>query len=151
MSTLGRRVTDALSGPGTVQAAAGGLDATVEVAGAGPYGADVHRVRVDGEVDVEAVVDAIVRTVTWLPEALERFEVTAERGLLRTARERVRDREYYEVEVTPSGVEFGRFRQTEPGRREVVRANFGLRSLERLVDEIAGAISAGRVDMDGQM
>lgn len=138
--TLGDALGEALrtAEPGVVEVEQHGRRVIAEVAGAGPYGADLKRLRVEGEFDVPAAVDAIEQAVTRLPERLERFEVEPTRGVLRTAREQVRDREYYEVEVTPDGIDFARYRYRGPGERELVTENYGRRELKQLVDDLAG-------------
>jgi hypothetical protein len=80
---------------------------------------------------------------TLLPERLERFEVDAAsgRGILRTARDQVRGREYYEVEVTEGGIDFARYKYTAPGEREVLGENFGHDSLKRFVDDLGDILS----------
>ena len=139
--SVGEALVEALRGapPGPVEVDVQGFQASVDVVGSGPYGAEVRGLRIrGGSRDVEAVVDAIAERVTYLPERLERFEVDAAsgRGLLRSAREQVRDREYYEVEATPGQVDFGRFRFTEPGARATLGENFGHRDVRRLVDDL---------------
>ncbi len=141
--TLGEELEGALRGAegGTVEASAGGRRAIVEVAGVGPYGAEVRRLRVEGGGGaIEDVVDAIADVIDYLPERVERFEVGPGRGLLRTARAQVKDREYYEVEVTDGAVDFARFRFSGPGERVVVGENLGHRELRRLVDDLNEAL-----------
>jgi hypothetical protein len=130
----------AAAGAGPVEASAGGLTASADVVGAGPYGAEVRGVQVSGgSRPVGEVVDALAGSLDFLPEPIEPFEVGAARGVLRTRRDRVRDREYYEVVVEEGAVDVGRFRGRSGGGRDRLSENLGHRSLERLVDAVADA------------
>ncbi len=140
--SLGKALVDELrkgtAGPVEVQDE--GVVATADVVGSGPYGAELRGLRIEGggAMDVPGATEAVVDRVNYLPERLEALEVERERGVLRTARDQVKDREYYEVEVAEGRVDLGRFRyDTEAGTRSRVPDNFGHRMIERLVDDLA--------------
>jgi|GEM_PF-2193182 len=137
---LVREVSRAAGEP--VEAAAGGLVASADVVGSGPYGAEIRGVRVTGGARaVRDVVDALASGLEFLPEPVEPFEVGDTRGILRTRRSAVLDREYYEVSVEDGVVDFARYRGALGGGRERLSDNFGHRSIERLVDAVAGAVT----------
>lgn len=139
--SLGKALVDELrkgtAGPVEVQDE--GLRATADVVGSGPYGAELRGLRIEGgAADPAAASDAVIERVNYLPERLEALEVEPERGILRTARDQVKNGEYYELEVTGGSVDLGRYRyDAEQGARARVPENFGHRLIERLVDDFA--------------
>jgi hypothetical protein len=152
--SLGRALIDELkrgvSGP--VEVADGDVRATVDVEGSGPYGAELRGISIERTatvgVDVgeamQRVVEGIAERVQYLPERVEALEVDAAsgRGILRTRRDQVKDREYYEVAVDGGDrVEVGRFRGNSDGGRERIADNLSHRVIERLVDDLADVIA----------
>ncbi len=140
--SLGKALVDELRNgtAGPVEVQDEGVVVTADVVGSGPYGAELRGLRIEGggALDVQDASEALVDRVNYLPERLEALEVEAQRGILRTARDQVKDREYYELEVAEGRVDLGRFRyDAEAGARSRVPENFGHRMIERLVDDLA--------------
>ena len=94
---------------------------------------------------MQRAVDQIVDRVQYLPERVAPLELdpASGRGILRTRRDQVRDKEYYEVEVAGRDrVDVGRFRHDpESGGRQRVADNMGHGIIERLVDALAEVVS----------
>jgi hypothetical protein len=157
--SLGKRLIDRLKqgSEGSVEVSEGELRATADVVGSGPYGSElrglsVHRAEPRGDGDgarAERMQGAVRRIADGgcLSEPLRALEVDpgSGRGILRTARERVTDREYYEVTVEGGDrVDVGRFRGRESGGRDRIPSNFGHGVLRRLVDELEEVVADRR-------
>ena len=156
--TLGDDLVDALGrGELDVQVERRGLRARAKARGAGPYGADVEEISVErgegrGPVGAEErtgrVAHGIADRVDYLAEPLEVLEHTGERGQLRSRRERVRDGEYYEVDVHEGDrvdVTRQRWDRETRQRRPISRAE-GHDTLRRLVDDLGELIDTAGVE-----
>ncbi len=150
--SLGNKPVDQLkrgvSGP--VEVSEGEVRATADVGGSGPYGAELRGLSIErtspaegGGEAMERVVEAIAERIQYLPERIVPLETDASsgRGVLRTRRDQVREREYYEFAVEGGDrVDVGRFRGAAGGGRERIADNFGHRVIERLVDDLADVV-----------
>ena len=153
--SLGRALVDELkrgqSGP--VEVTAGDVRATAEVSGSGPYGAELRGLSIErtepssedaGEA-MKRVVGGIAERVHYLPERVVPLELdpNSGRGILRTRRDQVRGKEYYEVAVEAGDrIDVGRYRyDPESGGRQRVGDNLGHAVIERLVDDLAEVVS----------
>lgn len=136
---------------GEVEAEDDGVRATADITGSGPYGAEVRGVSVERKApaagdrgeQLERTVDSIAGRVRYLSEELEALESDAAsgRGILRTRRAAVREREYWELEVDGGDrIDVGRFRGSASGGRERLAENFGHGTLRRLVDDLAEVV-----------
>jgi len=139
---------------GSIEVDDGTVRARVAIRGSGQYGADVEEVLVErleprGSADpdrgrrMEEIVEAVGRDLTYLPEALQPLEAdpASGRGVLRTTRRSVRDREYYEVSVEGGDrVDIQRFRGHAEGGRARVVENYGHGILRRVVDDLEGLV-----------
>ena len=139
---------------GELEVSEGGVRASADITGSGPYGSEVRGVSVGrtepsegdrGERTARAV-DAIEERVRYLSEELEALECDGPsgRGVLRTKRAAVKQREYWELEVDGGDrVDVGRFRGSASGGRERLAENFGHGTLRRLVDDLAEVVGDG--------
>lgn len=152
--SLGARVIERLrSAPDpVVEVDDGVVRVRVDVAGAGPYGADLRRLEVTplspgGPVDVVRRAERIEGAVLGLPEPLVRHEVDGRlgRAVLRTRPDALRDGEYDECWVEGDGrVDLGRYRgATSDAPRQPRSMNLGLRAVERLIDTIGEVVRGG--------
>ncbi len=156
---LGGKLVEALknskgSGRRDLEVEHDGTRARARVHGSGPYGSSIDELTVvapdrgrDAEQagrDVERQVGRIEAEVTYLPERLRRHEVSPAhaRGILRSAPGEMRNREYHEVEVRGGReVELRRYRyHPAGGGREKIPQSYGHETLERLTDDLAGAL-----------
>ena len=151
--SLGHKLVDELKrgASGPVEVSDGEVRATADVGGSGPYGAELRGLSVertsaaegDAGEQMERVVGEIAERVQYLPERIVPLETDAAsgRGVLRTRRDQVEDKEYYEFSVEGGDrVDVGRFRGSSGGGRERVTDNFGHRVIERLVDDLADVV-----------
>ncbi len=136
---------------GEVEVTEGEVRASADITGSGPYGAEVRGVSVGRTSPAEGdrgermskAVDAIEDRVRYLSEELEALECDASsaRGVLRTKRASVKQREYWELEVDGGDrVDVGRFRGSSAGGRERLAENFGHGTMKRLVDDLAEVV-----------
>ncbi len=159
--TLGRQLVDALreQAGGDAVVEAGGLRASAKARGAGPYGSELEHLRVERESPREdagrsertrRVTEGIAERVDYLGEPLELLECAPRhgRGQLRTQRDRVRDGEFFEVDVRDGdSVDVQRVRwNRESGEREQSTQNAAHGTLERLVDDLADLIDKAADD-----
>ncbi|MCO4769510.1 MAG: hypothetical protein KDA24_05720 [Deltaproteobacteria bacterium] len=152
--SLGRSLIDALKegASGEVVVERAGLRARARVAGAGLYGSELEGLTVETETRglggrparTERVVHGLAERLDYLGEPLEALEITPShgRGQLRTRRDRVRDGEYFELDVQDGDrVDVGRVRyDREAGERRKQTRNTGHGVLRRLVDDLAELI-----------
>jgi hypothetical protein len=131
-----------------------GVRATADVVGSGPYGAEVRGISVERTAPrqdgapppgerMQRAVERIEREVRYLSEPLEALECdpASGRGILRTRREAVKGKEYFEVEVAGGDrVDVGRFRGGSDGARSRLKQNFGHDALRRLVDDLSEVV-----------
>ena len=151
--SLGKKLTGQLKqgSKGSVEVTEGDVKARVDVVGSGPYGAEVRglsveRVQPRGSDDpdrggrMDRAVERVQENLTYLPERLAPLESDPQsgRGILRSRREDVRGREYFEVNVQGGDrIDLGRFRgRGEGGGRDVVDENYGHGIIERIVDDL---------------
>lgn len=157
--SLGDRLIDELKrgADGPVAVDRDEVRATVDVAGSGPYGAEVRGVTVErtqprGSDDpdraqrMQQTTDRMGQA-GYLDEPLQPLEMDSAsgKGVLRTRRDRVRGREYYEVSVDGGDrVDVERFRGHADGGRERVSSNYGHGVLRRLVNDLEEAVGDRR-------
>ena len=157
--SLGKRLVDKLkrgvTGPIEVQHEE--VRASADVVGSGPYGAEVRGVTVErthprGAEDpdrgerMQRTADKLAET-GYLDEPLQPLELDAAsgKGVLRTERGEVKDREYYEVSIDGGDrVDVERFRGRGEGGRERLASNYGHGVLKRLVDDLEEAVGDRR-------
>jgi hypothetical protein len=142
--TLGRALDKALGKKGKtgeVVVKKGGAEAVVDVADADRLGITVKRVKVSHgkDRDVAEEAAALPERLKALPEPVEPVEVDPGLGgaILRTGREKMRNREFFQVDVGKRDVEVRRYRVERDGRREV---DFTMTrdKLGELIDELEG-------------
>lgn len=144
-----------VQGPGIVQVEAEGRDGSparieVEVEELGPLGVRIKRLRVEGETDASlgARARALAENLRPDGERLVPIEVdeTLGSGVLRTARDEVRDG-YFEARLDPAGgTELGRVTvDPESGERSAAPFTVTRRQLGRLAE---GIHASNRADDD---
>lgn len=153
--SLGKALVEELKNgtSGSVEVTDGDVRATADVGGSGPYGAELRGLSIERTTSssenpgdaMQRAVEGIAERLQYLPERVVPLELdpNSGRGILRTRRDQVRDKEYYEVAVEGGDrVDVGRFRyDSESGGRTRVGDNLGHRVLERLVDDLAEVVS----------
>jgi hypothetical protein len=115
--------------------------ADVEIVEFGRIGVRVREIRVDRrcEIDVKEEAQRMAERLRSLGEALAPVEVAPTLGgaILRTRPEEMRDREFYEVNVTSAGTSgVRRFRIGEDNGRESVDFDLTRDQLGRILDEL---------------
>jgi len=158
--TLGKRLVDKLKtgSEGPVEVVHDEVRATADVVGSGPYGAELRGLTIErteprGPDDrsrskrTTGAVERIASDVGYLSEPVKPLEVDASsgRGILRTARGSVTDREYYEITVEGGDrVDVERYRGRDGGGRDRVSSNFGHGVLKRLVEDLEEVVGDRR-------
>lgn len=151
-SGIAEALDQSVRGPGLVQVEAEGRDGSparveVEVEELGPLGVRITRLRVEGETEASLGARARALADRLRPdgERLVPIEVdeTLGSGVLRTARDEVREG-YFEARIDPAGgTELGRVQvDPESGERSAAPFTVTRRQLGRLAEDMHASNSA---------
>lgn len=163
--SIGKKLTGRLkqASEGSVEVDDGEVRVTADVVGSGPYGAEVRKLSVErveprGEEDpsrsgrMDRAVEKLEEKLSYLPERVAPLEIDERsgRGVMRTRRGDVRDREYYEITVDGGDrIDIGRYRGASEGGRDRVGENFGHGIIERLVEDFSEVVRDRRERVRG--
>jgi hypothetical protein len=133
---------DALTGPGTITVEdTRGRQAEVDVIDLDRLGVEVERVRVKTPAagDLAGRARALASSLRPSGERLVPVEVDERLGggVLRTAREDIRGRRFFQVDLDPDGAEFGRYRVDDAGDRHPERFTVTREQLGQIVDALS--------------
>ena len=129
-------------GSGAVEVATGGASAEVDVVASGPIGVRLRGVKVHRSRDVAIApeAEALPQRLRALPEKIVPTEVDPGLGgaILRTAPEHMREREFFQVDLSgPRDAQVRRYKGGPDGRK-AVDWDMTREQLGRLLDQLEG-------------